>query len=581
MATPTTRPRSSKRAGCFAPLPWQPNDPLLLTLDAGLSHDHLARFVDEFVQQLDLNALFASYGGTGSLPHQPDRLLAVVLFQLTRARPSPAQWFLDASENNPTRWLLRGLQPCRSCWYSFNDRVAPFIDNLQQQLLQLAITAGITRAERASLDGTPIAAKASRRKLVNEKTLRDRLTLLDQAVLADQAPKTDKQPGPDNLPGDNSTSLCADPCARPVEAAPDGQGFAAALSATTSSPAPATPAEQADPIDTRTPSNEPAKEIAPRPGWMAPTVRGRKQQQQRLKKAQERMAQMQERNSNKRSSKRNKREKIVICLSDPEAALGLDKDKIFRPLYNVQFVRDLDSPLLLGYDVFAQPNDAGLLGPMLHKTKETSGHSLKKVLVDSAYAGGADLSAAKEAGVTVYASLAKGGETPGKKLSKNAFTYVAAEDVYVCPEGKRLEYKETSKEKRSSVELVVLRRYRCDVQHCQACPRQSQCTTSKKQGRTIRRSEYEELVEELHQRMQSAAAQALLRLRGQTVELANADVKEHRKLRRFNARGLKRVRCQIGLMVLAHNLLVLLQHQHKASEVDHPETDRNQCRVAA
>ena len=584
MTTTPTPPRSSKRAGCFAPLPWQPNDPQLLALEASLSHDHYVRFVDQFVQQLDLKALFASYGGTGSFPHSPDRLLAVVLFQMKRGRNSPAQWFLDANENNPTRWLLRGLQPCRTCWYNFNNRVAPFIQDLGRQLLQWAIAAGITPAERGSLDGTPIAAKASRRKLVNEQTLQQRITLLDQAVLADQAPTADTQPAPENLAADNAALAPA-----------------AALCAPISSPPPAPAAEPADTLDKitppteqakestppteqakeSTPPTEQAKESTPRPGWMAPTVRGRKQQQRRLKKAQERMTQMQQRNRDKRSSKRNQQEKIVISLSDPEAALGLDKDKIFRPLYNVQFVRDLDSRLLLGYDVFAQPNDAGLLGPMLHKTKELLGHSLKDVTVDTAYTGGADLSAAAAEGVTVYASLAKESDEAEKKLSKSAFAYVADEDVYVCPEGKRLEYKDTSKEKRSSVELVVLRRYRCDVEHCRACPRQSECTTSTKQGRTVRRSEYEELVEELHQRMQTAEAQAVLRLRGQTVELANADVKEHRKLRRFNAGGLKRVRCQVGLMVLAHNLFVLWQHKQKAAADDHPEIDRNQCGVAA
>jgi hypothetical protein len=323
------------------------------------------------------------------------------------------------------------------------------------------------------------------------------------------------------------------------------------------------------------------QEAAPRPGWMAPTVRGRQRQQRRLHQAQKRMEQLQARNSNKRSSKRSKRDKVLVSPSDPETAVGLDKDKVFRPLYNVQLVRDLDSPLLLSYEVFAQPNDAGLLAPMLHKTKTLSGRPLAAVLVDSAYAGGADLATAAEEGTTVYASLPKESKQEGKKLSKSLFTYVAEEDVYVCPQGKRLEYRDTSTEKRSSVELVVLHRYRCPAEDCRSCPRQSECTTSSKQGRTIRRSEHEELVDELRQRMQTEEAKALYRLRGQTVELANADAKEHRKLRRFSARGLKRVRCQIGLMVLAHNLLVVRQHQFNASKDDTQETDRNQCRTAA
>ena len=93
----------------------------------------------------------------------------------------------------------------------------------------------------------------------------------------------------------------------------------------------------------------------------------------------------------------------MVSPSDPEAALGRDKEGVFRPLYNVQAADDLDSPLILAYEVFAQPNDAGLLGPMLARLREALGRPLRTLLADSAYAGGADLAAAAAAGVTVYA----------------------------------------------------------------------------------------------------------------------------------------------------------------------------------
>ena len=37
-------------------------------------------------------------------------------------------------------------------------------------------------------------------------------------------------------------------------------------------------------------------------------------------------------------------EKIVISTSDFQAALGRDKEKVFRPLYNLQVVQDIESP---------------------------------------------------------------------------------------------------------------------------------------------------------------------------------------------------------------------------------------------
>jgi hypothetical protein len=61
-----------------------------------------------------------------------------------------------------------------------------------------------------------------------------------------------------------------------------------------------------------------------------------------------------------------------------------------------------------------------------------------------------------------------------------------------------------------------------------------------------------------------------------TVELVNADWKEHRKLRRLSGRGLGRARCQVGLIVLTHNLLALLTEEKKpkatrAADAKHQE----------
>ena len=63
--------------------------------------------------------------------------------------------------------------------------------------------------------------------------------------------------------------------------------------------------------------------------------------------------------------------------------------------------------------------------------------------------------------------------------------------------------------------------------------------------------------------METPEAKELYRLRRQTVELVNADWKGHRRLRRFSGRGLARARCQVGLLVLAHNLLTLLAEEAK------------------
>ena len=78
-----------------------------------------------------------------------------------------------------------------------------------------------------------------------------------------------------------------------------------------------------------------------------------------------------------------------------------------------------------------------------------------------------------------------------------------------------------------------------------------------KGGRSVQRSEHEELIQAHRAWMETAEAKAVYRLRGQTIEIVFADVKEHRGLRRFSGRGLARVRTELALDVLLHNLLVL------------------------
>jgi transposase len=477
----------------FAGAPWHDAHPQRLALETSLPQDHLARLLDAAVARLDLHALFDAYGNTGSPAYPPDLLLRAALFEIKRGQHSPATWYRDAHESAPVRWLLRGCTPSRSCWYAFRDRLGPLLAALNAQPLLQAIAADLTPAARGAVDGTLVAANASRHRLLNEAKLQQRATALDQACAADARGEV-----PPNVPA-----------------------------------------------------------------WMAQQPRGRKVQHRRYRQAQAQLAQRQARNRGKRPSKQSDAAKVVVSASDPEAALGLDKEKVFRPLYNVQVVDDLDSPLVLGYEVFTQPNDAGLLGPMLARTQHLTGHGLDAVLADTAYAGGADLKAAAAAGTTVYAPLPT--ETGCKQLPKSAFVWLAQEQTYACPQGHRLQLEAEGKAKRSGPEQVVLRRYRCPPVYCVSCPLAQVCAKKPQAGRTVSRSEYEEEVEALRARMQGGEAKALYKKRGQTVELVNADWKEHRKLRRFSGRGLARVRCQVGLMVLVHNLLTLLSEEHKAA----------------
>jgi transposase len=508
--------------GRFREPPWHPQTPQWQDLDQRLPPDHPARQIARAVASLDLRPLLASYGGTGAPPYPPELLLRVVLYERHLGRNQPAAWARDARENDPVRWLAQGCTPSRARWYAFRDRLQPFLPDWNRHVLRRAQAQGLTAGQRASVDGSAVAALASRHRLVNEATLEHRLQQLDARVAADSG-----QPPP---------AVAADPAADPAAA-----GSAAA---------------------------------AP-PAWMARQPAGRLRQRDRYRQARRRLAELQAHNQQRRREDRKPRDKVRVSLGDPEAALGLDKLKVYRPLYDVQLVTDLDSPLVLAYQVFAQPTDAGLLGPMLGRLTFFLGHQVHDLLADAGYATGAQLALAERAQVTLYApwqaneaTAARRAQQPAPQIPKSAFTWRVELQTYACPAGHLLEYAGTSTYQRSGTKYRRTQ-YRCPPEHCSACPQRQACTRRPEAGRTVSRHEYEEEIERLRQRMATPAAQALYRLRKQTVERGFADVKEHRQLRRFSGRGLARAQAEVGLAVLVHNLLAVqrLQPRDPAPQV--------------
>jgi hypothetical protein len=190
-----------RRLGKYAPVrfaapPWNEDHPDWIRLDRELPADHPARQIVAAMQFLDLTPLFASYSAGGTPPLPPDLMLRMVLIEMQQGRFRPSQWFRAAREHPPLMWAGRGLRPSRTCWYEFAERIAPWLDDWNRQVLQAARDAQLTPATRDAQDGSTVAANASRHRLLNEQQLTRRRKQLEQACAADQA----GQP-PEPVPG--------------------------------------------------------------------------------------------------------------------------------------------------------------------------------------------------------------------------------------------------------------------------------------------------------------------------------------------------------------------------------------------
>lgn len=487
----------------FAPTPWTEESAEWQALDQRLPHDHVARLVVAGVGRLDLEPLFASYLGAGKKAWRPDLLFCMVLYEMHSKRPSPAQWARDVRESEPVRWLLFGMEPSRARLYDFRDRVAPFLEEWNAQILQRALDENLATGRRAALDSSSVAAHASRRQLLNEERLQKRR----QALAA----------GLESLQGGEAVSR--------------------------------------------------------RPRWLAATAAGLRRQQRRYQRAAEVLQERQAANDQRRSDKRKPADKVLVSVTDPEAILARDKLNVFRALYSVQLLRDLDSPLIFSYDVSTQNNDNGVVGPMVERMTDNVGRKPDVLLVDAGYVSLRHLQFCAQAGITLYGpcqendfSVRNGKKTQSNQhteLPKSAFRWLAEEQTFVCPEGHRLRFSNQQRQRRTD-HAISLAIYTCPAEHCLACPRQKACTRTPQKGRSVSRMENEELLDALRARMQTDEAKRLYKLRSQTVELNYADLKEHRGLRRFHGYGRDRVKAEVGTLVLAHNLIGVAAHHCRA-----------------
>jgi transposase len=306
------------------------------------------------------------------------------------------------------------------------------------------------------------------------------------------------------------------------------------------------------------------------PQWMARTTKGRISQQERFDQAAEEMARRQLENAKRPKDRRLAEDKVQVSLSEPEAALGRDKEKVFCALYTPQFVVEPSALLILAYDVFPQATDAGCLPIMLDKTERVIGHPLKTVVADGGYASLLDVKACAQRGTELIAGpiedeerkseklkKSKASQKKSSKLDKSEFTFIPEEQVYRCPEGHKLELLQKARVERRGGEKVVELRFKCSPNHCVGCPLQPQCVTNPHRGRVIKRLEGQELLDVHREKMKTDRAKKLYRTRGQVIERAFGDIKHHRQARRFHGRGLHRVKAELGLLVLAQNFLAI------------------------
>ena len=177
--------------------PYVPEQGLLLppSLREWLPEDHLAYFVSDLIDALDLSAITAVYEDEerGYPPYHPVMLTKVLVYGYCVGVFSSRRIQRRLLEDIPFRVLAAGNQPDFRTIADFRKIHLTALRGLFEQVLQMARDLGALRVGRVALDGSKVKANASKHKAMSYDRLPQKRRQLRAEVeqLLAQAEATD------------------------------------------------------------------------------------------------------------------------------------------------------------------------------------------------------------------------------------------------------------------------------------------------------------------------------------------------------------------------------------------------------
>jgi len=132
------------------------------SVDDWLNEDHLARFVVEVIDGLDISILTRQYAGRGSKAHHPATLLAILVYGYATGVFSSRRLEQATYDSVAFRYIAAGTHPDHDTLASFRRRFLDELAGLFVQVLELAQEMKLLKLGTVCLDGTKIHANASR-----------------------------------------------------------------------------------------------------------------------------------------------------------------------------------------------------------------------------------------------------------------------------------------------------------------------------------------------------------------------------------------------------------------------------------
>ena len=148
-----------------------------LSLDDRIPHNHKARAVWDFVEEMDISVLYETIqsfeGSSGRKATSPKVFFALWLYAITEGTVSARKIARECLENDAYRWIAGGIGVNRNNLASFRATHPSSFQRLLTESLAVMVKGGVLGEEDFSQDGTRIKAAAGFATFRSEGTINE------------------------------------------------------------------------------------------------------------------------------------------------------------------------------------------------------------------------------------------------------------------------------------------------------------------------------------------------------------------------------------------------------------------------
>ena len=356
---------------------YEPNQSLLLppSLDDWLPEDHLARFVSDTVDTLDLRSLVKRYtkrkDGRGQLAYHPRLMLKILFYSYAEGIFSSRKIAKGIENLVALRFLAAGNLPSHRTIARFRLENLKHFERLFVEVVRIATRSGLVKMGTLAIDGSKLKANASKHKAMSYSRMKDEEKRLDKEVRR----ITDLAKGIDE-----------------AEDAEFGEDFR---------------------------GDELPEELRRREDRLAAIRKAKKELEE------EQAAEDKAKGRGKPRAKSQRGPKIKrpngvpkdtkqANFTDPDSRIMGDPKKGFQQAYNGQISVDAEAQIIVAADITQCAADVGQLVPMTEAAMKNTAKSPKVVLADAGYKSEENFQAMEDLQVKAHVALGRGEKDPAK-----------------------------------------------------------------------------------------------------------------------------------------------------------------------